>query len=292
MQILNQSRIISSQDFTLEKVNHLNDNHLVEYFAILQPHASTLLHKAILNGKSVADRILQIEKNNLSGLTLKEYQAKYKINNSNRLHELSGEKFTKLDNAKKNFYLQNLDKPVILVENNTQTTLKGLIQYALQGNLQQEHIGMFFVKDSALPQEKIAGIFGMVVQGISEDGKVNRVELVNHLKEEYTGLGLAKDVILKVAKEQLLPAIENNEFSNDARYVIETKIDNDASLRAQRHNVSLNWFDRLTGATLTEEEIPGSRIVRQEDSIAKLGLKAQVKTKLDNVASFVSCGIR
>jgi hypothetical protein len=52
MQMLNQSRIISSQDFTLEKVNHLNDNHLVEYFAILQPHASTLLHKAILNGKS------------------------------------------------------------------------------------------------------------------------------------------------------------------------------------------------------------------------------------------------
>lgn len=289
---LNQSRIVSSQDFTLEKVNHLDSNHLVEYFAILQPHASTLLHKAILNGKSVADRILQIEKNNLSGLTLKEYQAKYKINNSNRLHELSGEKFTKLDNAKKNFYLQNLDKPVILVENNTQTTLKGLIQYALQGNLQQEHIGMFFVKDSALPQKKIAGIFGMVVQGIGEDGKVSRVELVNHLKEEYTGLGLAKDVILKVAKEQLLPAIENNEFSNDARYVIETKIDNDASLRAQRHNVSLNWFDKLTGATLTEEEIPGSRIIKQEDSIAKLGLKAKVKTKLDDVASFVSCGIR
>ena len=74
--------------------------------------------------------------------------------------------------------------------------------------------------------------------------------------------------------------------------VIETKIDNDASLRAQRHNVSLNWFDRLTGATLTEEEIPGSRIVRQEDSIAKLGLKAQVKTKLDDVVSFVSCGSR
>lgn len=292
MQMLNQSRIVSSQDFTLEKVNHLDNNHLVEYFAILQPHASTLLHKAILNGKSVADRILQIEKNNLSGLTLKEYQAKYQINNDNRLHELSGDKFTKLDNAKKNFYLQNLDKPVILVENNTQTTLKGLIQNVLKDNLQQEHIGMFFVKNSALSQEKITGIFGMVVHGIDENGRVNKVELVYHFKEEYTGRGLAKDVILKVAKEQLLPAIENNEFSNDARYIIETKIDNDASLRAQRHNVRLNWFDKLTGATLTEEEIPGSRIIKQEDSIAKLGLKAKVKTKIDDVASFVSCGGR
>ena len=67
---LNQANIERPSDFTLAKVNHLNTNHLVEYFAILQPHASTLLHKATLNGKSVADRILQIERNNLNGLTL------------------------------------------------------------------------------------------------------------------------------------------------------------------------------------------------------------------------------
>jgi hypothetical protein len=287
---LNQTNIERPSDFTLVKVNHLDNNHLVEYFAILQPHASTLLHKANLNGKSVADRILQIERNNLNGLTLKEYQTKYNINNSNRFNMLHGSKFEKLDNAKKAFYLKNLEMPVALVGSGEQNTLQGLIQNALQGNLQQEHIGMFFVKDNN--NQKIAGIFGMVVQGVDATGKINKVELVNHLKEEYTGIGLAKDLIMQIAREQLIPAIDNREFSTDARYVIETKIDNDASLRAQRHNVSLNWFDKITGATLTEEQIPGSRIIRQEDSIAKLGLKAKVKTKLDDLTSFASCQSR
>ena len=302
----NQARLqesvitLNKKEFNIRKVNPFVDSDLVNYYAILQAHASTLLNKATLNGKTIAERILQIEKNNLNGLTLKEHQVKYKINNQNRFKELHQVKFLKLEKVKKQFYKQHLNSDLQLIGQEQTKTLKELLQYALQGNLTRQNIGMFFVEDTkgtyisknGNVKNKIAGTFGMVVQGVNQENKITKVELVNHLKEEYTGLGLGNELIGKLSRESLLPAIANNEFSNNARYVIETIHTNQASLRAQESSVGLTWFEKLTGGTLTTEEIPGSRIVKQENSITSLGNKFKIKNTLEDIKNFVSCQSR
>jgi hypothetical protein len=289
------------QDFDIVKVDQSKESDLIHYYSILQSHASTLVNKAMLNGKTIADRLLQIEKNNLNGLTLKEYQAKYNITNQNRFKELHSQKFITLDKAKQQFYKKNLNKDIMLVDSSQVITLKQLLQHVLKNNTLQQNIGMFFLKDKKAiytskhnnVKNRIVGAFGMVVQEVNDSNQVSKVEFVNHLKEEYTGLGIANQIISKLATQHLVPAVTNQEFSQDARYVIETRENNNASLSAQQRSVvGVTWFDKLMGVTVTTKDIAGSRIVKQKGSIDSLVTKIKIKQKYDAVKKFVTCQSR
>lgn len=227
--------IPTSKNFSFVKVNPYDEKAIGKYLEMLSimPKGSTFAHKCILpDGQSAVDRIYDIH--NQEGYYPNFFEwAKDK--DKQEVYDAHRKLSKKVRNFVKNDFSTSKINFLGMQDTTPSERLESVLKY---NNLEKApNVGMYFVYDklnlSTQGNPKLAGVIGMVVESIDSQGKPKEVELVIHLKEPYTKMGLGQKLIEKIGTDALLTACKNKEFNQKAMICIETLKSNQPSLKMQ-----------------------------------------------------------